>query len=53
MIRSWSAFIETLPSLGSSVSLESLTRTPREARMANDFCWFELVTTDTKAAEAF
>lgn len=42
MIRSWSAFVEALPPL-----------TPKEARMANDFCWFELVTTDTGAAADF
>ena len=42
MIRSWSAFIEALPSLA-----------PMEPPMANDFCWFELVTTDTAAAGAF
>ncbi len=42
MIRSWSAFVEALPS-----------RTQMEPLMANDFCWFELITTDTKAAGEF
>lgn len=43
MIRSWSALVEALPA-----------PMPRmEPLMANDFCWFELVTTDTKAAGDF
>jgi len=42
MIRSWSAFVEALPS---PIRMERL--------MANDFCWFELVTTDAKAAGEF
>ena len=42
MIRSWSAFVEALPS-----------PPLKEPPMANDFCWFELVTTDTKAASDF
>jgi len=41
MIRSWSAFVEALPS------------PLKELRMANDFCWSELVTTDTAAAGDF
>ncbi|WP_454761612.1 VOC family protein [Caulobacter segnis] len=42
MIRSWSAFVEALP-----------TPPLKEPPMANDFCWFELVTTDAKAAGDF
>jgi uncharacterized protein len=52
MIRSWSAFVETLPALGPNLAPETPPR-PEETPMANDFVWFELVTTDTKAAGDF
>ena len=45
MIRSWNAFVEALP--------PAHPPKPLEAPMANDFCWFELVTTDAAAAGDF
>lgn len=45
MIRSWNAFVEALPAPAIPPC--------KEARMANDFVWFELVTTDAKAAGDF